>query len=170
MSETRARIAEHVRAHPGVHFSGIERALDLAPGQVQYHLRRLREGGSIDAEAVYGRTHYYPSGVDAWDRRALALLRRETARDVVAVLLDGGPARPGAVTASLDIARSTLEWHVDRLVESDLVEKRRDERNRVTLALTREADVVRLLRDADPTLLGRLVDRFARLVDRLLAE
>lgn len=170
MSETRERIVDHVRAHPGVHFSGIERSLDLAPGQVQYHLRRLSGSGTIDVESLYGRTHYYPAGVDAWDRRALALLRRETTRDVVAVLLDRGPARPGEVADALDIARSTLEWHVDRLVESGLVAKARDDRNRVTLALTRPDDVVRLLRDADPTLLGRLVDRFARLVDRLLAE
>lgn len=170
MSETREQIARHVRVHPGVHFNAVVRGLDLAPGQVQYHLRRLVRGDAVVAEQLYGRTHYYPADVDPWDRRALALLRRETARDVVAVLLERGPTAPAEVADALDLARSTLEWQAARLVECGLVEKRRDARNRVTLALVRRDDVIRLLRDADPTLLGRLVDRFTRLVDVLLAE
>lgn len=170
MSETRERIVSHVHAHPGVHFNRIVRTLDLAPGQVQYHHKTLLGQGTIESEDLYGRTHFYPSDCDGWDRQALALLRRETARDVVAVLLDCGPSRPTTVADELDIARSTLEWHVDRLVECDLVEKRRDRKNHVTLALERSDDIVRLLRDADPTLLVRMVDRFTRLVDRLLTE
>lgn len=170
MSETRSHIATHVRAHPGVHFSRLVRALDLAPGQVQYHLRQLAAGDVVVAEAMYGRTHYYPPGYDSWERGALALLRRETARDVVAVLLADGPSRPAAVADRADVARSTLEWHLARLVECDLVEKRRVDGGAVVLEPARPDDTVRLLRDVDPTLLARLVDRYARLVDRLLAE
>lgn len=170
MSETRTRIADYVRAHPGVHFSGLVRRLELGPGQVQYHLRRLREEGTVVVEDLYGRSHYYPPEYDAWERAALALLRRETAGDVVAYLLESGPTDPSTVADELDVARSTLEWHLDRLTARGLVDKRRDERNRVTLVVARPADTVALLRDADPTLRERLVDRFTRLVDRFLAE
>jgi predicted transcriptional regulator len=170
MSETRERVADYVRAHPGVHFNAVVRALDLAPGQVQYHVNVLLGGDAFVAEQLYGRTHYYPDGYDAWERHALALLRRETARDVVAVLLDADAARPGAVADELDVARSTLEWHLDRLVEHDLVTKDRDDRGRVTLALARPEATVRLLHEADPALGERMVDRFTRLVDRLLSE
>jgi predicted transcriptional regulator len=170
MSDTRERLAAHVRAHPGTHFSGLVRALDLAPGQVQYHLRRLDRRDRVVAEAVGDRTHYYPPGYDGWERRALALLRRETAGDIVGVLLADGTARPGAVADELDVARSTLEWHLDGLVEHDVVAKRRDHRNHVELALVRPEATVDLLREADPTLGERLVDRFGRLLDRLLAE
>ncbi|MGM0397617.1 MAG: winged helix-turn-helix transcriptional regulator, partial [Halobacteriota archaeon] len=38
MVETRTRIAEAVRTQPGIHFNGLVRSLDLATGQVQYHL------------------------------------------------------------------------------------------------------------------------------------
>jgi DNA-binding MarR family transcriptional regulator len=74
------------------------------------------------------------------------------------------------VAGEIDIARSTLEWHLDRLVEQGVVSKQRDQRNRVTLTLERPEEIVSLLRDADPTLLARMVDRFTRLVDRLLTE
>ena len=169
MTETRADIADAVRARPGIHFSELVRTLDLANGQVQYHVERLREEGTVVVERLYGRTHYYPPGYDEWERGALALLRRETAGDVVAYLLAEGPTHAGTVARDLEVARSTLEWHLERLAAHGLVEKRRAD-GRVTLAVAAPEATVRLLREADPSLRERLVDRFTRLVDRLLEE
>jgi predicted transcriptional regulator len=168
MSETRERIASHVAGAPGVHFNELVRDLDLAPGQVQYHVRRLLAGDRLVADAHHGQTHYYPPGYDPWEREALALLRRETSADVVADLITSGASSPSEVAGRVGIARSTLEWHLDRLVGAGLVEKRRDSRNRVTLALARPPRTARLLRRTEPSLPERLVDRFTRLVDALL--
>lgn len=167
MTDTRAIVADAVDAHPGVHFNELVRSLDLARGQVQYHLRRLDAEDTIVVDRYHGQTHYYPPDFDEWERRALALLRRETAGDIVVHLLQDGPTRPDTVASELDIARGTLEWHLDRLLAHGLVEKRR-ENGRLVLAASAPGDTVRLLRDADPTLAGRLVDRFTRLVDRFL--
>ena len=51
--------------HPGEHFNAVTRALDLASGQVQYHLNKLRNQGQIVEEHLYGRTHYYTPKYDA---------------------------------------------------------------------------------------------------------
>lgn len=168
MSEPRITIENHVANNPGVHFNKLVRALNLAPGQVQYHVRRLLSDDTVVREQLYGQTHYYPPKYDSWERRAIALLHRETARDILIHLMMNGPARPGDTADSLDIARSTLEWHLTRLVEQDLVRKRRDERNRVTLVLEREADTAKLMADVSPSLSERMVDRFTRLVDHLV--
>jgi len=160
----RRRIVERVRADPGVHFNALVRGLDMAPGQVQYHLKRLL-GEGVVAEDCYGRTHYYPPSYDAWERRALALLRRETSAEIIATLLDEGPSRPVDVADRVGIARSTLAWHTDRLVEAGLVEKRHDGHQLVVADRRR---TVELLEAADPSLPERLVDRFTRLVDVLL--
>ncbi|MFW5918782.1 MAG: winged helix-turn-helix transcriptional regulator, partial [Halanaeroarchaeum sp.] len=93
MVETRTRIADAVRSTPGIHFNGLVRSLDLATGQVQYHLKRLLSEETIVKVELYGRTHYFPDTYDDWERRTLALLRRETTRDVVAVLFEMGSAR-----------------------------------------------------------------------------
>ena len=164
MSETRARIRRRIERDPGIHFRALTRGLELATGQVQYHLARLDD---VCVERVNGRTHYYPPGYDAWERTALAMLRRETARDVVAVLYDAGEARPDAVADQVDIARSTLEHHLDGLVAGDIVAKHRDG-NRVTLSLSRPEETLALLGAVEPTLAERLTDRFERLVDSLL--
>lgn len=170
MSETRARIAQEVRTRPGIHFNELTRSLNLAPGQVQYHIRRLLDSSQFTECQLYGRTHYFPSEFDEWEQGALAVLCRETAADIVAVLLNEGPTSPAAVARELDIARSTLEWHLDHLVEQALVEKCRDERGHVTLTLARRAETLRLLSESSPTVATRLVDRFERLVDSLLTN
>jgi predicted transcriptional regulator len=170
VSETRARILAAVEDDPGIHFRGLARALDVAPGQVQYHLRELRRTDAVVPEAHRGRTHYYPPTYDPWERRAIAVLRRETARDVVAYLLEHGPSAPASVTSGVGVARSTLEWHLETLVEADLVEKRRGDGNRVTLVTGRPEETAALLATVAPSLAGRLVDRFERLVDALVED
>jgi predicted transcriptional regulator len=168
MTETRTQITEYVGSHPGIHFNELVRSLDLAPGQTQHHVRRLVGDGRIRRAEYYGRTHYYPPEFDEWERATLALFRRETARDVLGVLLREGSARPDAVAGELEIARSTLEWHLDHLVEQEIVRKERDIRNRVTLVLERPEETAALLARVSPSLPDRFVDRFTRLVDSLL--
>lgn len=170
MTHQRDRIHEHIVGHPGLHFNELTRRLDLAPGQVQYHLKKLTRQDRVVEDHRYGQTHYYPPGFDEWERGALALFRRETARDILLYLLEHGPTEPATVAEDLDIARSTLEWHLDRLTEQHLVEKRRDARNRVTLVPARPTDTAILLREISPALPERMVDRFTRLLDNLLSE
>ena len=165
MSDVRDRIERRVREDPGVYFNELVRELDLAAGQVQYHVRSLADEDAVRGAELFGRTHYYPPEYDAWERRALALLRRETSAEIVATLLDQGPSRPVDVAERVGIARSTLAWHTDRLVEAGLVEKRYDGHQLVVADERRTAE---LLETADPSLPERLVDRFTRLVDAFL--
>lgn len=170
MTAQRDRIRRYVADHPGIHFNQLSRELGLATGQLQYHLKKLRRADDVVSESLYGRTHYYTPGYDDWERGAVAVLRRETARDVLLYLIAEGPSAPGPVAADLDIARSTLEWHLDHLIEQTLVEKRRDDRGHVTLALARPDETADLLRLVEPSIPERLVDRFTRLVDGLVAR
>lgn len=168
MSETRRQIRAHVHDNAGVHFNELVRESPFAPGQVQYHLRRLGETGKIVRAEFYGRTHYYPPDHDEWERAALALFRRETSRELVVSLLEVETATPTELTARLEIARSTLAYHVDRLVDHEIVRKRYDDRGQVTVTLAEPERTADLLRAIEPTVPDRLVDRFTRLVDDLL--
>lgn len=170
MTDQRYRLEQTIASDPGIHFNGLVRQLGLANGQVQFHLHRLLSEGTIVQEELYGRTHYYPPEIGEFERGALAMLRRETARDILMVLIDEGSARPSSIAETLDIARSTLEWHLDHLVEQGLVTKQRDKQNRVLLVPNRPAETLQLLSDIEPSLPDRMVDRFTRLVDRFLSE
>ena len=166
MGDTRTRIRRHVESCPGVHHSRLGRDLDLASGQLQYHLRWLRDEGTVVREAVGGKTHYYPPGIDPWERRALAFLRRETPRGIIVRLYADGPTRPGDLAADLGLARSTVAWHVSNLADHDVVAK--SDGTPMTVSLTRPERTTALLEAVEPSLPDRLVDRFLRTVDTFL--
>jgi DNA-binding MarR family transcriptional regulator len=170
VSESREQVERYVRARPGVHFSAIVDGLDQATGQVQHHAARLVRAGRLERETLYGRTHFYPAGYDERERTVIALLRRETTGDLVHRLLSESGRRPAELASDLDVARSTVEYHLDRLVDHDLVEKRRGADGRVTVHLTRPRETGRLFAEVEPGTFARLVDRFERLTDRLLDE
>jgi predicted transcriptional regulator len=169
MTDTRTSIERAVASTPGVHFNELVRTTAYAPGQVQYHVRELLDAGVLAREELFGRTHYYPPEYDAFERRVLALVHRETTRDVLLATLDDEPNRPSDVTDRVGIARSTLEHHVTNLQTAGVLEKERDSRGRVTLAVARPRRTTELLETVQPSVPDRLLDRFTRLVDDILA-
>jgi DNA-binding MarR family transcriptional regulator len=90
----------------------------------------------------------------------------------VLFLLRHDAAAPGAIAEHLDLARSTVEWHLSRLVEHDIARKEQagSDTSRVVVTLTDDTGVYRLLREVEPRLLDRVVDRFSRFADELLEE
>lgn len=95
---------------------------------------------------------------------------RETAQDILFYLLEYGLSKPDPVANEPDIARSTLEWHLDHLVEQNLVKKQRDKHNHVTVVVSKPTETVHLLDKITPSLSNRMLDRFTCLVDNLLPE
>lgn len=171
MAETRSRVRDCIYRNPGIHFNAISRTLDIATGQTQYHLRKLSREEKVLKTGVCGRTHYYPPTFSEWEQGAIALLRRETTREIVLLLLRQQELPPGEVAERLDLARSTVEWHVTRLVEYKMAEKhKRADDSELVVTLLEDADLYRLVREIEPRLLDRVVDRFSRLTDDLLEE
>jgi predicted transcriptional regulator len=143
----------------------VERDLDIATGQAQYHLQRLVNDGELIVERVAGRVHYFDPTFDQWERHALAFLRRETAREIVLRLHADGPRRPETLATELDLSRSTVSWHVSTLGDAGIVTKSDD--RPMTITLTRPEHTAELLDVVSPSLPDRLVDRFIRTVDNL---
>jgi len=166
MPDTRARIRRHVRETPGVHFNRVGRDLDIATGQAQYHLRRLVRDGEIAVERIGGRAHYFDPAFDPWERRTVAFLRRETAREILVRLHADGPTRSTTLADELDLARSTVSWHVSNLVESGIVEKSDERPMHLSLAFP-ERTATLFDEVSPPSLPDRIVDRFVRTVDSL---
>lgn len=165
MPDTRTQIRRHVRDTPGVHFNQVGRDLDIATGQVQYHLRRLVRNDELAVERIGGRTHYFEPSFDPWERRALAFLRRETLREILVRVHADGPKRPKTLASDLDLARSTISWHVSTLAENGIIEK--SDNRPMTLTLNRPDRTAELIEIVSPSLPDRLVDRFVRTVDEL---
>lgn len=165
MTTTRSTLLEYVSENPGVHFNAVVRALDITPDKLQ----RLTDEAAAELVVadLYGKSHFYTEEYDAFERRALALVRRETTRDVLFYLLDAGRSTPATVAEEIGIARSTLSWHCDRLIDAGLLEKQRDGK-RVELVVRRPEEIHRLLSSVEPKLPERWLDRTTRLFDHVL--
>ena len=154
MTDVRQQVREHVRDNPGVHFNALTRNLDVATGQAQYHLHRLGRQDAVVAERIRGRTHYFTPEYDAWERRTLALYRRETAGEILTLLIDEGRLPAATLADRLDLARSTVSWHLDSLSAAGIVETSRGDRGRIEVTLARPDGTDRLVRVVSPPIAG----------------
>ncbi len=165
---TRDEIRRRIERDAGVYFNELVRQSGWAPGQLQYHLQRLVESGDVIRSELYGRTHYYPEGYDAWQREVIALFRRETPREVMIHLLENQEETPQELVEELEVPRSTLEHHLGNLVDSGVVYKRRDGDSSVTVGLVDADRTAETLKSVESTVPEQLVDRFTQLVDGFL--
>jgi DNA-binding MarR family transcriptional regulator len=86
------------------------------------------------------------------------------------VVFQHEPTDPQTVADELGIARSTVEWHLGRLIEQEVIVKEHDERNHVTLVVNCPDRMRTLLEGIAPSIPDRFIDRFTRLVDNLLSK
>jgi len=93
-------------------------------------------------------------------------LRRETARELIVRLYAEGPTRSTDLAEELNLARSTVAWHVSTLADAGVLEK--SDSRPMTLQLAAPERTVTLFEAVSPSLPDRLLDRFTRTVDQLL--
>lgn len=165
MNSTETALLEHVSDNPGVHYNELVRSLGVTPDKLQRVGEQLDESGEIVIDNFHGKTHYFPTAYDHKTREAIALLRRETSRDILVYLLHEDRAHPSDIAETIGVARSTLEWHVNRLIDAELIDKEHDGR-RVVLVLVDQDRVETGLKTVEPSLSDRLIDRTTRLFDQ----
>jgi predicted transcriptional regulator len=90
MTETRGRIADRVRADPGVHLSAVSDRVELPLSTARYHLRILEHEGLVRGVKLRGKRRYFPPDVEA--EALVASLADEATATVLRSLVDAGPA------------------------------------------------------------------------------
>lgn len=157
--ESRRRILQLIQDHPGLHFRELLSRSRLAQGTLQYHLHRMESEGLVAVSPDVGFTRYYAKDrLRVEDRAVVAALRREYGRRILATLAAEGPLTTLALATKLGKANSTVSWHLARLAEAGLVERRR-EAQEVRYALVDRARVVQLYTLYRSSFMDRLVDR-----------
>ena len=125
--ETRQKIYNLIKKNPGLHLSKIAEILHLRISLVEYHVRYLEKNKIILASKEIGYKRYYGEGdkIGVDDKKLLALLRRETPLRIVLFLLDCPGAIHEEISERLKIAKSTLTYHLQMLVDLEIVQVER---------------------------------------------
>lgn len=127
--ETRRRILRLIRSYPGLHLRELAREAGLSEQLVSYHVDHLEDQELVESrvDEVYRR--FYATEVPAPqgdDRRVVEVLRQAVPLQIVLHLLERAPLPSSVLVKELGLAKSTVSYHVKRLTETGIVERRPD--------------------------------------------
>lgn len=161
--ESRRRIYDFLTANPGVHLRRIGQALGMSTGMLSYHLGYLERTGILKSEEDGHRKRYFVARafVEA-QRRILAALRQDVPRKIVVELLVYGDRTFAELQASVGVSKSTLSYHVTKLLQRDLLLRTKRERESV-FSIKDLEEVRKLVLANQPSFHDDAVDRFADL-------
>ncbi|MFP4000735.1 MAG: winged helix-turn-helix transcriptional regulator [Thermoplasmata archaeon] len=157
--ETRKKIFEVIKEYPGLNMKAIERKTGMDLNLVKYHLKKLEKMEVVNKVEEEGYKRYYPTKypgerLDKRDKRLLGLLRKEKPLAIVIYLLNhGGKAKHKEISEELDIAPSTLSYHLDKLRDKKVLT-----REEGSYKLLNEKHISHLLLEYEPP--DDVVERF----------
>jgi len=167
-ADVRALVYDVVRRYPGIHIREVERQTGISAPLAHYPLRKLIDNGFVEVHEQGGYARHFPTDkgksarVMPEDLPLVGLLREEVPLHVVLLILDRGPMTHTELVEELDIAKSTVSYHLAKLAEAGVVERGAGE---TKLRLADRERMYRLLLAYRPT--PGLIDTFADLWDDL---
>lgn len=165
--ESRRRIYDYLLANPGMHLRRIGRALGMSTGMLSYHLMYLEREGMLKSEADGHRKRYFIARafMEA-QRHILGVLRQDVPRRIVVDILVNGERTFAQLRETAGVSKSTLSYHLQKMMQRDLLVRFRRERESV-FAIKNMDEVTQLLVANRQSFHDDAVDRFADLWDNL---
>ena len=158
--ESRRRIYEYLRDHPGAYPREVMTALGMHQGQVNYHLDTLEERGLIVGTKEDYHKRYFLPGTVPREQRALArFLKARAPRAALLALLQEPGLSHGALAQRVGVSAPTLTYHMKRLQAMGLV-LRQPEGGEVRYRVAEPDKVVDALVTFQGALMDDAVDRF----------
>ena len=125
--ETRQRVYDIVSENPGLHLSKIAEMLDMSVSLAEYHLLHIEKNHQImvvkGVGGYYKRYYMRDSEVGTNEAKILAVLRQEILLKIVIMLWKKPNLQHKELLKKFDISPSTLSYHINKLIENDIVDK-----------------------------------------------
>jgi DNA-binding transcriptional ArsR family regulator len=99
-------------------------------------------------------------------QKLMALLRQKSLRGIVLFILTNKRANNAKIASALGLSPSTVSWHISKLLEAGIIERRRRGR-RIFFRATRPEEVAELLKGYRRTFLDEMVDNFVEVWESL---
>lgn len=123
--EVRQRIYNLLLGSPGLHFREIQRRTGLATGSLQYHLEYLEKKHLIRHVKEKKFSRFYLVRESFSGEKEMSALRQESTRKIILFLLSKKKASNKQISRAIGLSPSTTSWHMEKLLSSGLVEKKR---------------------------------------------
>lgn len=164
----RNKIYRAISKSPGLHFRELQRRTKIATGSLQYHLDFLMRRHLIKAEKSGKFVRYYSTrGMQLSDQeQTIGLLRQSSLRKIILFLLTKKRANNEKIAAAVGLSPSTVSWHMTKLLQGNLVERRRV--GRKTFFYIVDADrIAKLLTSYKKSFLDEMVNSFVEIWEEM---
>ncbi len=125
-NEKRRMIFEYILKNPGVHEREIRAVLRLGAYMAFRHLGFLVKFGFLREKSYLNKKVYFPTTLEESRETELLLLRNETTDKIYQFLKIEGRLQLVELEEKLEIPYATVQFHIKRLIEGELVRKIRD--------------------------------------------
>lgn len=159
------RVYKCVASHPGIHLRKVSRSLDLAIGDVQYHLDRLEKEGKIRStrHGLY-RFFYTADLFGEEDGPVLAALSQATPRELLLHLIDSPDMSQEELATAANLSQPTVSWHMKRLADLGLVQRSQRGRSVAYRVTGNTAQIALFIRNYHPGVWDRWSGRLTEIL------
>jgi predicted transcriptional regulator len=166
--DVRSKIFRSISRNPGLHFRELQRRTSLATGSLQYHLDFLQKRHLVRADKQGQFVRYYSARGRQFgeDQKLMNLLRQESLRKIILFLLTKRRANNEKIAAAVALSPSTVSWHMLKLLEGGVVEKRRVGRKTFFYIIQPEK-TIELLSSYKRSFLDEMVDGFVAMWEEM---
>ncbi len=132
-------------------------------GDVQYHVRRLERQGRVNSVRRGLYRFFYPSTLFGERQRdVLSVLTLDTPRELLLHIVEKPDSNQDELSSAIAVSQPTVSWHLKRLVELGIVQKRQAGRTVTYLvASERAVEIATFIRSYHPTVWERWSSRLA---------
>jgi DNA-binding transcriptional ArsR family regulator len=158
------RICDYIRHNPGCHLRKIIKEFSIGMGNTMHYLILLEKEGFIKSKRMgMYKTYYTISDLGERHESILAVLQHETPRDIILFLIENPGATQGEIARHLSFTASTINWHMSRLIEIDLVYNTKEGRFMKYYLKGDVNDIIKLLKLYHSSIWSKLSDRVAQI-------
>jgi predicted transcriptional regulator len=166
--DKRTFLLKLINLSPGVRYRELLRLTNLNNGTLSHHLTSLEKSATIKVIRPENSniTRYYPASTPTEETIILGYLKIKTTKEIIIKLLERKCCTFNELVSHINKAPSTTSWNLKRLLDSEVIIRRRGVELSEYL-LKNPIEVEELLKKTNVTLLDRSVDNYGSLIEDL---
>ena len=164
----RGTILKIINSFPGIRYRDILRLTKLNNGTLSHHLSTLEKRSIIKIGRTENSniTRYYPASTPPDETLVLNYLKIKTTKEIILMLGEVDGASFNEIVNHINKAPSTTSWNLKRLLDSNIVGRKRGEN--VSLFFLHNKELVRkLVAENNKSLLDRSIENYISIIDEL---
>jgi len=166
--DNRGTILKIINSFPGIRYRDILRLTNLNNGTLSHHLSTLEKRSIIKIGRTENSniTRYYPASTPPDETLILNYLKIKTTKSIILMLEDVDGASFSEIVNHIKKAPSTTSWNLKRLLDSNIVGRKRGENVSLFFLYNKEL-VKKLVAENNKSLLDRSIDNYISIIDEL---